>query len=168
MLTFSFQLDLIPHIFNSEAREWRHKNLDPPQDSDKQAGLWRKLWTFLLLFQAREVTILTQNDGVLGCKLEGKPANYTVEQWKRWLKCRGIKQTGKFALLNDYLKSGNSHILDSCIDKRGMLKALHLALTLFRRLVGRHSRPSQDLPSLWPRVYHYALESLPGEKNYNE
>ena len=75
------------------------------------------------VFSSAKATILTQNDGVPDCKLEGKPANYTVEQRKRWLKCRGFKQTGKFALLNDYLKSGNSHFLDSCIDKREMLKS---------------------------------------------
>ena len=47
---------LFPALFvNSEAREWRHKNLDPPQDSDKQTGLWRKLWSFLLFFQARKL-----------------------------------------------------------------------------------------------------------------
>ena len=107
-----------------------------------------------------KATILIQNNVVPGCKIEGEPANYTVEQLKRWLKCRGIKQTGKgktcSQVLNDYLGSGNSHILDSCIDngkwlkaKRGMLKALHLALRLLRRLVGRHSRPSRDLPSLF-------------------
>ena len=35
--------------------------------------------------------ILTQNDGIPGCKFEGEPVHYTVEQLKRWLKCRGIK-----------------------------------------------------------------------------
>ena len=38
--------------------------------------------------------ILTQNDGIPGCKFEGEPVNYTVEQLKRRLKCRGIK-TGR-------------------------------------------------------------------------
>ena len=58
--------------------------------------------------------ILTQNDGIPGCKFEGEPVNYTVEQ----LKCRGIKQTGKredlLARLNHCRKRGNGHILDSC------------------------------------------------------
>ena len=35
--------------------------------------------------------ILTQNDGIPACKFEGAPVNYTVQQLKRWLKCRGIK-----------------------------------------------------------------------------
>ena len=37
-----------------------------------------------------KATILTQNDDVPGCKFEGEPAKYTVEQLKRWIKCRGI------------------------------------------------------------------------------
>lgn len=140
-----------------------------------------------------KATILTQNDGVPGCKFEGEPANYTVEQLKRWLKCRGIKQTGKredlLARVNDFLKSGNSHILDSCIDNGKWLEAKILR----ERKAGSHKSstktvndvpvivpqtgwkafPSQDLPSLfnYGHVYHYALESLPtlpGEKNYNE
>ena len=76
-----------------------------------------------------KATILTQNDGVPSCKFEGEPAKYTVEQLKRWLKlkCRGIKQTRKredlLARVNDCLKSGNSHILDSCIDIGKWLEA---------------------------------------------
>ena len=99
----------------------------------------------VLLLQSAKATILTQNDGVPGFKFEGEPAKYTEEQLKRWLKCRGSKQTGKredlLARVNDCLKSGNSHILDSCIDNgkwleavkfcgRGVLKVLHLALRL--------------------------------------
>ena len=67
------------------------------------------------------------NDGVPGCKFEGEPANYTVEQLKRWLKCRSIKPTGKredlHVRVKDSLKSGNSHILDSCIDNGKWLEA---------------------------------------------
>ena len=97
-----------------------------------------------------KATTFTQNDSVPGCNLEGDPAKYTVEQLKRWLKCRGIKQTGKredlLARVNDRLKSENSHILDSCMDNgkwlkgkilremqemlKEILKVLHLALTL--------------------------------------
>ena len=74
-----------------------------------------------------KATIHAQNDGVPGCKFEGEPANYTVEQLKRWLKCRVIKQTGKredlLVRVKDCLKSGNSHILDSCIDNGKWLEA---------------------------------------------
>ena len=74
-------------------------------------------------------TILAQNDGVPACKFEGELAKYTVEQLKRLLKCRGIKQTGKredlLAHVNDCLtcKNRNSHILDSCIDNGIWLEA---------------------------------------------
>ena len=74
-----------------------------------------------------KATNLTQNDGVPGCKFEGEPANYTVEQLKCWLKCRGIKQTGEredlLVRVKDCLNSGNSHILDSCIDYGKWLEA---------------------------------------------
>ena len=38
-----------------------------------------------------EATIFTENDDVLGSNFESDPANYTVEQLKRWVKCRGLK-----------------------------------------------------------------------------
>ena len=47
------------------------------------------------LSSSAKATILTENDGVPGCKFECEPANYTVEQLKCWLKCRGLKQAGK-------------------------------------------------------------------------
>jgi len=59
----------------SEVREWRHKNLDPPQDSDKQTGMAKDL----KLSSSAKATILTQNNGVPGCKFEGEPEDYTVE-----------------------------------------------------------------------------------------
>ena len=40
-----------------------------------------------------KATILTENDDVPGSKFESEPTNYTVEQLKRWLKCRGIACT---------------------------------------------------------------------------
>ena len=39
----------------------------------------------------QNVAILTKIDGVPGSKFESDAENYTVEQLKRWLKCRGIK-----------------------------------------------------------------------------
>ena len=44
-----------------------------------------------------KATILTQNDGVPGCKFEGEPAKYTLEQLKSWLKCKGIFFTNLLA-----------------------------------------------------------------------
>jgi len=120
---------------------------------------------------SEKATTLTQNDGVPGCKFEGEPANYTVEQLpvKRWLKCRGIKQTGKredlLAPVKDCLKSGNSHILDSCIDNGKWLEAKVLrernaeSLTSNTKtvndflvtvsLTGWKAFPSQNLPFLF-------------------
>ena len=43
----------------------------------------------------RPLTILTESDGVPGLKFEHNPDQYTVEQLKRWLKCRGLKIGGK-------------------------------------------------------------------------
>ena len=43
----------------------------------------------------RSFTIVTEDDGVPGSKFEKDPENYTVEQLRRWLKCRGLKQSGK-------------------------------------------------------------------------
>ena len=43
----------------------------------------------------KPLTVLTEDDGVPGSKIEQDPENYTVEQLKRWLKCRGLKQSGK-------------------------------------------------------------------------
>ena len=118
-----------------------------------------------------KATIFTQNDGVPGCKFEGEPANYTVEQLERWLKCRGIKQTVKredlLVRVKDCLKSGNSHILDSCIDNGKWLEVKILrernaeSLTSNTKTVndvpvtvpqtGWKVFPSQDLPSLFNR-----------------
>ena len=36
--------------------------------------------------------VLTEDDGVSGSKFERKPEEYTVDQLKQWLKCRGGKR----------------------------------------------------------------------------
>ena len=85
-----------------------------------------------------KATILAQNDGVPACKFEGELAKYTVEQLKRLLKCRGIKQTGKTVPHTPW-KAFPSQDLSSLINY-GLV--YHYAL------------------ESWP--------TLPGEKNYNE
>ena len=40
-------------------------------------------------------TVLTDEDDVPGSKFEREPEEYTVGQLKRWLKCRGLKLSGK-------------------------------------------------------------------------
>ena len=69
----------------------------------------------------RPLTILTEVDGVPGSKFDRKPENYTVEQLKRWLKCRGLKLGGKRGELvtrvSDCIKKGSHRILDVSIDQ---------------------------------------------------
>ena len=68
----------------------------------------------------QNVAILTENDGVPESKCESDAENYTVEQLKQWLKCRGIKQGGKrnnlVTRVPDSLSSGNHIVLDPSID----------------------------------------------------
>ena len=68
----------------------------------------------------KPLTVHTEDDGVPGSKIEQDPENYTVEQLKRWLKCRGLKQSGKrgeiVQRVSDCLKGPNHRILDVSID----------------------------------------------------
>jgi len=43
----------------------------------------------------RSLTVLTQDDGAPSSKFESEAENYTVDQLKRSLKCRGLKLSGK-------------------------------------------------------------------------
>lgn len=65
------------------------------------------------------LTILTEDDSVPGSKFQQEPDSYTVEQLKRWLKCRGLKQSGKRNELLQHVADcmkGDHHILDPSID----------------------------------------------------
>ena len=62
----------------------------------------------------RSFTVLTKDDGVPGSKFEREAEYYTVDQLKRWLKCRGLKQGGK--RVKDCIFSGSHRTLDSSID----------------------------------------------------
>ena len=61
-------------------------------------------------------TVLTDEDDVPGSKFEREPEEYTVGPLKRWLKCRGLKLSGKrdelLKRVSDFIKSGNHHTLD--------------------------------------------------------
>ena len=65
-------------------------------------------------------TVLTDEDGVPGSTFEREPEEYTVEQLKRWLKCRGLKLSGKrddlVKRVRDCVNSGSHHTLDPSID----------------------------------------------------
>ena len=70
--------------------------------------------------------VLTEDDGVSGFKFERKPEEYTVDRLKRWLKCRGLKLSGKLEdivqRVRDCARSGNYHTLDpASIVKNGLL-----------------------------------------------
>ena len=71
------------------------------------------------------LTVLTEDDGVSGFKFERKPEEYTVHQLKRWLKCRGLKLSGKrediVQRVRDW-RNGNYHTLDpASIEENGLL-----------------------------------------------
>ena len=72
-------------------------------------------------------TVLTEEDDVPGSKFEREPEEYTVGQLKRWLKCWGLKLSGKRDELlkraSDCIKSGNHHTLDPSIDDGKWLSA---------------------------------------------
>ena len=67
--------------------------------------------------------ILTDEDHVPGSKFEREPEEYTVDQLKRRLKCRGLKLSRKrdelalLKLVSDCIKSGNHHTFDPSIDE---------------------------------------------------
>ena len=129
----------------------------------------------------KPLTILTEDDGVPGSKIEQDPQHYTVDQLKRWLKCRGLKQSGKreeiVQRVASCLQGPNHRILDVSID--GGKWFAEKVLKENEELKGRetfneqvavpivpekgwHSFPSQDIPSLfnYGHIYHYALESI--------
>ena len=58
--------------------------------------------------------ILTVKDDVLGSKFEREPEEYPVGQLKRWLKCKGLKLSGK---RDELLKR-----VSNCINSRNPLK----------------------------------------------
>ena len=130
----------------------------------------------------KPLTILTEDDGVPGSKIEQGPQHYTVDQLKRWLKCRGLKQSGKREEIVQRVASclqgwPNHRVLDVSIDGGKWLAAKVLKEN--EELKGREtsneqvavpivpekgwsSFPSQDIPSLFKygHIYHYALESI--------
>ena len=72
------------------------------------------------LHSSKKALFFDQNDGVPGSKFLRDPDNYTVEQLKRWLKCRGQKVSGKrndlIARVRGCVLTGDHQILDPSID----------------------------------------------------
>ena len=72
------------------------------------------------------LTVLTEDDGVSGFKYERKSEQYTVDQLKRWSKCRVLKLSGKrediVQRVRDCVRNGNYHTLDpASIVENGLL-----------------------------------------------
>ena len=129
----------------------------------------------------KNAVILTENDGVPGAKFQKSPENYSVEQLKRWLKCRGIKVSGKrdelIARVRDCVNSRNHHVLDPSIDggkwidikqqsndhKIDKTNSSKSSQVPDIPTSGWKSWPSYDIPAQfnYGHVYFYALESLP-------
>ena len=96
----------------------------------------------------RSFMVLTEDDGVPGSKFEREPEYYTVDQLKRWLKCRGLKQGGKreeiLKRMKDCIFSGSHRTLDSSIDDLPSVDQEILRLGLF-------------LPASEGHIYRYSL-----------
>ena len=161
------------------------------RDSDKQtaqrANSKRAVYENMTVpsSSAQPFTILTEEGGIPGSKFEKEPEKYTVEHLKRWLKCRGLKQSGKRGeLLNrvrDCIASGSHRNLEPSIDdgKWYAAKALQEQKAQDKKeksnLVslpaipsgGWRKFPSQDIPALfnYGHVHFYALESIQNAVN---
>lgn len=116
----------------------------------------------------KKIVILTENDDFPGSKFTGCSEDYTVNQLKRWLKCRGSKQSGKcqelITCVKDCIASGNHHLLDPGIDGGKWMKAKEDGehgsnLTNHKLLVPDPPQilwrvfPSYDIPSLFTTLY---------------
>lgn len=126
----------------------------------------------------QNLTILTEDDSVPGSKFEKEPEEYTVTQLKRWLKCRGLKQSGKrselISRVSDCIKAGNHRTLDVGIDEGKWFAAKVLKensrINVSNNVLdipiipktGWCAFQSKDIPSLfnYGHIYHYALESI--------
>ena len=134
----------------------------------------------------RSLTVLTDDDDVPGSKFEREPEEYTVDQLKRWLKCRDLKLSGKrddlVKRVSDCIKSGDHRTLDPSIDNGKWFAAKVLkesceskancsSISLpFIPSTGWRSFPFQNIPSLfnYGHVYYYALESIPNVTDCGE
>ena len=132
------------------------------------------------------LTVLTEEDGVPGSKFEREPEEYTVDQLKRWLKCRGLKLSGKredlVQRVRDCVRSGNYHTLDPAIDHGKWFAAKVLQENSDVKTnsgsisipcipsTGWRVFPSQNIPSLfnYGHVHYYALESIQNVADHPE
>ena len=134
----------------------------------------------------RSFTVLTEDDGVPGSKFEREPEYYTVDQLKRWLKCRGLKQGGKreeiLKRVKDCIFSGSHRTLDSSIDdgkwlalkaikENSELKGNNSVVSLpVIPTTGWREFQSHDIPSLfnYGHIHYYALESIQNVGSFSD
>ena len=132
------------------------------------------------------LTVLTEEDGVPGSKFEIEPEEYTVDQLKQWLKCRGLKLSGKredlVQRVRDCVRSGNYHNLDLAIDHGKWFAAKVLQENSDVKTnsgsisipcipsTGWRVFPSQNIPSLfnYGHVHYYVLESIQNVADHPE
>ena len=124
------------------------------------------------------LTVLTEDDDVPGSRFEKKAENYTVEQLKRWLKCRGLKLSGKrdelVQRVRNCIKGGNHGTIDPNIDDGKWFAAKVIkenckfkencsviSLPIIPSS-GWRAFPSQNIPQLfnYGHMHYYALESI--------
>ena len=145
--------------------------------SNRMCGIFTvcNVWRNQMIYRRKKIVILTEKDEVPDSKFTSCPEDYTVDQLKRWLKCRGSKQSGKrqelITRVKDCIASGNHHLLDPGIDGGKWLKAKEdrehgSNLTDHKSLVPDPPQknwrvfPSYDIPSLFNyglrfRVFFY-------------
>ena len=88
------------------------------------------------------LTVLTEDDGVSGFKFERKSEQYTVDQLKRWSKCRGLKLSGKrediVQRVRDCVRNGNYHTLDpASIVENGLLLKFFKKILMYKQILAR-------------------------------
>ena len=90
--------------------------------SNRMCGIFTvcNVWRNQTIYRRKKIVILTEKDEVPDSKFTSCPEDYTVDQLKRWLKCRGSKQSGKrqelITRVKDCIASGDHHLLDPGID----------------------------------------------------
>ena len=130
----------------------------------------------------QSLPVLAEDEDVPGSKFERDLQEYTVNQLKWWLKCRGLKLSGKrddlVKRMSDCIKSGNHHMLDASIDdgkwfaSKVLKESLELQPTVSTILLpfilstGWRDFPSHSIPSLFKygHVDYYVSKSLPNEE----
>ena len=127
--------------------------------------------------------ILAEDDGVPGSKFDREPEHYTVEQLKRWLKCRGMKLSGKrdelVTRVSDSIKKGSHRVSDVSNDQGKWFadkvikenqevivdKSIKSKLSFVPTVPvsGWRTFQSQDIPVLfnYGHIYYYAFPVWP-------